>query len=77
MEGEGDLVGVVGGEEMRGGKRGNCNCNGDGGRMGLDGGVESGESLKGNRMSMSAFESLGNVVVAAPEVLVDSMVVVS
>lgn len=75
--GEGDLVGVAGGEEMRGGGSGICNCNGDGGRMGLDGGVESGESLKGNRMSMSAFESLEDAVVGVAEVIVDSAVVVS
>lgn len=73
--GEGDLVGVVGGEEMRGGGSGNCNCKGDGGRRGLDGGVESGESLKGKRAWMSAFESLENAVAA--EVVVDSVVVVS
>ena len=73
--GVGDLVGVVGGEEMRGGRCGDCNCNGDGGRRGLDGGVESGESLKGKSKSMSAFESLENAVAA--EVVVDSVVLVS
>ena len=75
LVGEGDLEGVVGGEEMRGGASGNGNCNGDGGRRGLDGGVESGESLKGKRKSMSAFESLENAVGA--EVVIASVVVVS